>query len=282
MDGIIVLNKYKNYTSRDMVNLVSKELGIKKIGHAGTLDPLATGVLVLAINKGTKIIELLTYDKKEYIAEVKCGLLTDTLDITGNIVRKQEKYSLKEGQLMQILNSFIGKYMQEVPKYSAVKVNGKRLYEYARNHIEVELPKKEIEIKSIELLSIKEDSFTFKTCVSKGTYIRSLVRDIGDKLGILCTMSDLKRVKEGIFDINNSYTIDDIKNKNYKVLSIKEALANYRQIQVDDKLYFKIKNGNKLEDIWNVKDTCIFIYKNDVVGIYTKEKSILRVKKILI
>ena len=133
MDGVIVIDKEKGYTSRDIVNIVSKELKIKKIGHAGTLDPLATGVLVLAVNQGTKIIEYLTYDEKEYIAEAKCGIFTDTLDITGTILKEQKEFILDKVQLEKVLKSFLGKQMQEVPKYSAVRVNGKRLYEYARD-----------------------------------------------------------------------------------------------------------------------------------------------------
>lgn len=280
MDGIIIVNKEKNYTSRDIVNIVAKELKTKKVGHAGTLDPLATGVLVLAFNQGTKILEYLTYDEKEYIAEVKCGVLTDTLDITGEILEEHKIYQLQEETLKQVLNSFKGKYMQEVPKYSAVKVNGKRLYEYARKNEEVILPKKEVEIKEIELLSIKKDGFTFKTRVSKGTYIRSLIRDIGEKLEIFCTMSNLERTKEGIFSIEDAYTLDDIKEKNYKVTLLKDALCNYKQINIDEKLYTKIKNGNKLKDIWNVKDLCIFLCQDNVVGIYKKEDNLLKAQKI--
>lgn len=280
MDGIIVLNKEKGCTSRDVVNFVSKELKTKKVGHAGTLDPLATGVLVLAINQGTKIIEFLAYDEKEYIAEVKCGVLTDTLDITGKTLEIQTNYILDQEKVIQVLDSFKGKYMQEVPKYSAVKVKGKRLYEYARKQEEVLLPKKEVEIKEIELLDLRDDGFTFKTKVSKGTYIRSLIRDIGEKLKILCTMRNLKRTKEGIFDLEHAYTIEDIKNNKYQILSLKEALSNYRQIEVEESLYLKIKNGNKIEDQWHVKDLCIFLYQNQVVGIYRKEKDDLRAKKV--
>lgn len=280
MDGVIVIDKEKNYTSRDIVNIVSKELGTKKIGHAGTLDPLATGVLVLAMNQGTKIIEFLTYDEKEYIAEAKCGIFTDTLDITGEVLEENNNYVLEEETVKRVLNSFVGKYMQEVPKYSAVKVNGKRLYEYARKNEKVLLPKKEIEIKAIKLLNITKDTFTFKVKVSKGTYIRSLIRDISLKLNILCTMSNLRRTKEGIFTLEEASTLDDMKTNHYKILSLKEALCNYRQINVDEKIYSKIQNGNKLKDIWNVEDICIFLHNEEVIGIYQKENEILRAKKI--
>lgn len=280
MDGLIVLNKEKEYTSRDVDNIVSKELQVKKIGHAGTLDPLATGVLVLAVNQGTKILEFLVNKEKEYIAEVKCGIKTDTLDITGKVLEEQKDYVLSVKKVKQVLDTFKGKYMQEVPKYSAVKVNGKKLYEYARRQEEVELPKKEVNIKKIELLSIKEDGFTFKTTVSKGTYIRSLIRDIGDKLEIACTMSNLVRTKEDAFSIDQAYTIEDIKKKHYQIVSLKEALSTYQQISVEGALYFKIKNGNQLKDLWNIKEICVFLYQEQVVGIYKKEGDYLRAKKI--
>ena len=246
------------------------------------MDPLATGVLVVAINQGTKIIEFLTYDDKEYIAEVKCGIKTDTLDIEGNILEQNNNYILNENEVIKVLNSFIGKYLQEVPKYSAIKVNGKRLYEYARNNIEVKLPKKEVEIKDIELINIKKDTFTFKVKVSKGTYIRSLIRDIGEKLNILCTMSNLRRINEGIFNIEKSYRLEDVNKDNYEIMSLKEALANYKQIEVNEDLCFKIKNGNRIKDIWNIDDIVVFTYENKVIGIYENNKGILKSRKIIV
>ena len=280
MDGVLLINKEKDYTSRDIVNVVSKYLNTKKIGHAGTLDPLAKGLLVLAVNKATKIIEFLTYDDKEYIAEVKCGIKTDTLDITGNILEEDNHFVLEKEKLENILSSFIGKYMQEVPIYSSIKVSGKRLYQYAREKIEVVLPIREVEIKEIELLSISKDSFKFRTVVSKGTYIRSLIRDIGNRLNILCSMSNLKRVREGIFSINDSYTLKDVEEGNYKLLSIKDALINYMQIEVDESVYNKIKNGNKLKNIYNVSDLVVFTYNNEVVGIYENKDGVLRAKRV--
>jgi len=175
MNGIVLINKEKGKTSRDVVNLLSKKFNTRKVGHAGTLDPLATGLLIIGINNGTKILELLTMDEKEYIATVKIGIQTDTYDITGNIIEEKKDFSIDKEYLENTLKSFIGKYYQEVPKYSAVKINGKKLYEYARNGEEIELPKRFVEIKEIELLEFKEDEFKFKVLVSKGTYIRSLI-----------------------------------------------------------------------------------------------------------
>ena len=177
--GLIIVNKEKGYTSRDIVNIVGKVLDTKKIGHTGTLDPLATGVLVLGFNNATKIFELLFSDDKEYIAEVVMGYETDTLDIEGKVLKEDLNFNITEDNINDVLGSFKGTYMQEVPIYSAVKINGKKLYDYARNGEKVELPKREVCIKSIELLEFTNKSFTFKCTVSKGTYIRSLIREVG-------------------------------------------------------------------------------------------------------
>ena len=186
MDGILVVNKPIGYTSRDIVNIVGKILNIKKIGHTGTLDPIATGVLVLCIGKATKLVEILTSTEKEYIAEVTLGLNTDTLDNTGKILTEQIVHFEKE-QIVETLNSMLGFYNQEVPIYSAVKLNGKKMYEYARENKEINLPKRTVEIKKIELSSdIKYENgktiFEFRCLVSKGTYIRSLCEDIAKKM----------------------------------------------------------------------------------------------------
>ena len=269
MDGIILINKEKDYTSRDVVNIIGKYLNTKKVGHSGTLDPLATGVLVIAINKGLKVINLLTNLEKEYIVDVKFGIETDTLDITGNILNEDNNYSVTKEQLINVLNKFKITYQQEVPKYSAIKVNGKRLYEYARNNEEVTLPKKEVTIKEIELLEFNNNSFKFKTLVSKGTYIRSLIRDIGKELNILMTMSNLKRTKQGMFNIIDCNTLDDIKNNKFKVLSLKDVLSTYKMIEVTDELYNKIKNGTILENNYD-EDIIIFIKGKDVIAIYKR------------
>jgi len=272
MNGVLVINKPKDYTSRDIVNIVGKELGTSKVGHTGTLDPLATGVLVLPIGRALKISELLTSEKKEYIARVVLGYETDTLDVTGNIT-KTKKPTLTVDTLKEVLGSFIGKSMQEVPMYSAVKVKGKKLYEYARNDIKVTPPFKEIEIYSLELLDnpiVKKETieFTIKCQVSKGTYIRSLIRDIGYKLGTYGTMKELTRTKQGLFKIEDSYTIDDIKKGNYKLLSIREALPNIKVTKVEDKLLKKIKNGMKVDKFFNEDISLIVDSNNKEIAIY--------------
>ncbi len=269
MDGIILLNKEKGITSRDLVNKISKELGIKKVGHAGTLDPLATGLMIIGVGKGTKILDLLTLDTKEYIATVKMGIETDTLDITGNIVAKNENFIINREKILDALASFTKTYMQTVPKYSAVKINGKRLYNYARENKEIELPKRKITIYNLELIDLNLDKreFTFKTLVSKGTYIRSLIKDLGDYLNILMTMKDLIRIKSGKF------VLDQVSNN--KLISIKDAL-DYKIIKILNEAELKkVRNGNNIE-LNNVDDNRVILVDGDgkELAIYEKgEKS---------
>lgn len=272
MNGIILINKEKNYTSRDVVNIIGKCLHTKKVGHTGTLDPMAEGVLVICVGSATKLVDILTSNYKEYIAEVTLGVLTDTLDISGKVL-KEESISLSDEKIIKVINDMKGTYEQEVPIYSAVKVNGRKLYEYARNSEEVKLPKRMVDIKNIELASdIKHDCnkiiFSFKCMVSKGTYIRSLVRDIALNLGTIGVMSKLVRTKQGIFDIENCNIIDDIKNNKFKLYSINECLKDYYKVIVDSNLESKIRNGIILDNIYN-HDIVLFVNKKEeVIALY--------------
>ena len=275
--GVIVINKEKDMTSFDVVNEISHLFGIKKVGHTGTLDPLAEGVLIVCIGKATKIVELLTAKDKEYVAGVKLGIKTDSYDITGNVLDTKEVSELTN--LEEVVNSFKKTYLQEVPIYSAVKVDGKKLYEYARNNKEVELPKKEVTIKEIELLSKEKDTFTIRTLVSKGTYIRSLINDIGNELNTYATMTSLKRTKQGKVTINEAYKLSDIKDNNFNVYKIEETLE-YPVVKVNEELEYKITNGVKLDNTFDIKDKVIFVNKDDkLLGIYEKESGILKVWK---
>lgn len=271
MDNIIVVNKDKDYTSRDVVNVIGKIFNTKKVGHTGTLDPLATGVLIVCMNKALKVVDLITASDKEYIVKVVLGIDIDTLDITGNIINEC-RTNVNVDMVKSVLNSFIGKSIQEVPKYSAVKVNGKKLYEYARNGIDVELPKREIQIFDIELISDIDivdghQEFSFRVKVSKGTYIRSLIRDIGVKLGCFACMKELTRTKQGKFSIDESYTLNDIKNGNYKLLNIKDVI-DIEKVVVSDNMLFKIKNGMILDKFF-ISDKALILDNNcNEIGIY--------------
>ena len=273
-NGILMVNKPSGITSRDVVNIVGKTLNTKKVGHTGTLDPMATGVLVLCLGNALKVCELITANDKEYIAKVILGIETETLDTTSPIINTKKTNITKE-EIEKILNSFKGSYLQEVPKYSAVKINGKKLYEYAREGKEIELPKKMVTIYDIQLVSditYYNDTTTFyiKTTVSKGTYIRSLIRDIGYKLNTYGCMDSLERTRQGIFNIDNSNTLEEIKNNNYKLLSIEESLPNIPLVEVDNKTLFKIKNGVKLKKFFD-GDMAIIKDKNKVVAIYKND-----------
>ena len=275
--GIILVNKEKDMTSFDVVNEISHLLGIKRVGHTGTLDPLAEGVLLVAIGKATKVVELLTATYKEYIATVKLGIKTDTLDITGKVLEQKEVPNLEN--LDEVLNSFKKTYLQEVPIYSAVKVNGKKLYEYARNNEQVELPKKTVTIKEVELLDKTEDTFKFKTLVSKGCYIRSLINDIGNELNTYATMTELTRTKQGKVSIEETKTLKDIKNGNFKLYEIDEVLE-IPVIAVDSVQEQKIRTGQKINNDYNIKEKVIF-KDNDgfILGIYESKDGLLSVWK---
>ena len=266
MNGIIVINKPKDYTSRDIVNIVSKKLNTKKVGHTGTLDPLATGVLVLPIGRALKVSELLTSNTKEYIAEVILGYETDMLDITGTEIKRNIPSVTKE-ELLKVLKSYIGKYNQEVPLYSAVKVGGRKLYEYARSGTPVIPPSKEVEVYSLELISDLKH-ITIRCEVSKGTYIRSLIRDIAYSLNTYGTMKNLIRTRQGIFTLKDAYTLKDIEENNYKLLSIKECLPNIKTTVIEEPLLTKVKNGMVLDKFFEENMSLLLDKEGKEIAIY--------------
>ena len=268
MNGILVLYKEKGYTSRDVVNIIGKELCTKKVGHTGTLDPMATGVLVICVGQGLKLVELLTDHDKEYLAKIRLGIETDTLDFTGNILKDEKIKNYTKVEVEEVLRSFVGKIKQTVPKYAAVKVNGKKLYEYARNGEEVVLPVRDVEIYDLKLVSdVKNNEFYIKCHVSKGTYIRSLVRDIGYALGTVATMVELERTKLGKFSLEDTYTIDDIRECMYSILSIDEVL-DLPKIVVDKKLEKKISNGCVLDKFFDDDMAMVMNKNNQLLAIY--------------
>ena len=269
MNEILLINKDKDYTSRDIVNIISKKFNTKKVGHFGTLDPLATGLLIIGIGKYTKIQKLFSKEDKTYEVEVLIGTSTTTYDITGDIISKKDIIVNKD-YLINSLKSFKKTYVQEVPIYSAVKVNGKKLYNYARNNEKVILPKKEVSVYDISNISIekKEDSYylSFTIKVSKGFYIRSLINDLSKLTNIPMCMSNLKRIKIDNFDIKKSYTIEDINNDNYKFCDINSVL-NFKKVEVDDTLEKKVLNGALIDNIYN-EDIILFTKNNKLLVAY--------------
>lgn len=283
MNGILVINKEIGYTSRDVVNIVSKELNTKKVGHTGTLDPMASGVLVLCIGQALKVVELLTNHDKEYVAGITLGIATDTLDMEGKVIKK-ETPNLSSKQILETVKSFKGEYIQEVPKYSALKVNGKKLYDYARKNIDVVLPKRKVTINNINIMDDIEYSgntirFKIKCSVSKGTYIRSLVRDIGDKLGVPAVMNSLIRTKQGIFKLEDAISIEDIRNGKFKLIDITNAFPDIEKIVVDDNMAFKIKNGVILDKFFDDNLAFIFDKNNKLIALYKNDDNKAKVYK---
>lgn len=271
--GILIVNKPKDYTSRDVVNVISKIFQTKKVGHSGTLDPLASGVLVICLGRYTKLVDLLTSLNKEYIANIKLGISTDTLDTTGEILLKED-FNTTQEEIEMVFNKFIGNYKMEVPIYSAIKVKGKKLYQYARNKEEVVLPVKNVQIYDLKLLEYNNDTIRFKTKVEKGTYIRSLIRDICKELKTVGVMSELTRTKQGNFKIEDAYTLEEIKNGNYKLLSIKEAI-NISTYELSEDEYFKVKNGNKIS--LDLEDKCVLLmHKDEEIAVYKKDNDVYK------
>ena len=252
MDGIIIINKEKNWTSNDVVQKIKGKFH-EKVGHTGTLDPLATGVIPVLIGKGTLLSKYLVNHDKEYIATIKLGEKTSTGDLEGDVIEKQnvDDFILEENFVNSKLKKFVGIITQTPPIYSAIKVNGTKLYEYARKGQNIEIPKRNIEIYNIGLISIskKEYEIRYKVHCSKGTYIRTLCEDIAKELGTVGFMKDLQRVRVGDFSIDNSLKISEIDSnekleKNF--ISIEKFFYNKESIELDDIDLKKFLNGVKI------------------------------------
>ncbi len=247
IDGIVVINKEKGYTSHDVVNVVRKILNTRKVGHTGTLDPEAEGVLPICIGKGTKVSDMLMFSDKEYIAGIKLGVATDTQDIWGEVVNTSDK-QVTEDEIRRVISSFVGDITQLPPMYSAIKVNGKKLYEYAREGKDVERKERRVTIYSIDVLSLG-DEIKIKVACSKGTYIRTLINDIGERLGTYACMSSLVRTKSSVFTIENAVSLDELKayaengTAHEHIMSIDSVFEAYPKLILDDEQAFRITNG---------------------------------------
>lgn len=254
LDGIIILNKQKGCTSHDVV-AKTKKLLKEKVGHTGTLDPNAAGVLPLLVGQGTKLSAYLIEHDKEYIATLKLGEKRDTADSEGSIIeeRQIDYSSLQKENVEKVLQSFIGKQEQIPPMYSAIKINGKKLYEYARKNEKIEVKSRSIEIYKMELIDIVKSTIVFKVQCSKGTYIRSLCEDIAEKLDTVGYMQELKRTKVGKFDINDSITIEELEQNiedsefiNKHFITIENYFEDKQSIQLNERKLSLFLNGVKL------------------------------------
>ena len=277
MDGIIVINKPKNCTSHDVVRKAKKILN-EKVGHTGTLDPNATGVLPLLVGKGTQISKYLINHDKTYEAVLKLGEKTDTADVEGQTIETKEVQpsNLEKENVERVLNSLIGKQEQTPPIYSAIKVNGKKLYEYARHGESVQIEPRTIEIYNMELIKIENQEITYKVHCSKGTYIRTLCEQIADKLGTVGYMKELKRIQVGGFRIEDSATIEQLENNVDKYfITIEKYFENCPQIQLNTKKLQLFLNGVQLT--YELEDGIYRIYSDDkFIGIGTIKDKLLK------
>ena len=247
MDGFINVYKEKGQTSHDVVNKVRKIFATRKVGHTGTLDPNATGVLPIAVNNATKVIEYMEHDDKTYVAELTLGIITDTEDIWGNIL-EENSVNVTKDEIEDAIKSFIGKQKQVPPMYSALKINGKKLYELAREGKVIEREAREIEIFDIEEIEVIENKVSFKVHCSKGTYIRTLCKDIGEKLGCGATMSALKRVQSGGFTIDTAVKLSELEEDKEKyILDLEIPLRKFSVIELNEEDGRRYINGIKLK-----------------------------------
>lgn len=250
MNAVVVLNKPKGFTSQDAVTKVKKIIKTKKAGHAGALDPLATGVLLVCLNEATKITPFLMELDKEYVFKARFGIATDSYDAEGKIVKVVENFELERSKVEETLKKYTGEIMQLPPMYSAVKVEGTPLYKLARKGIEVERKPKKVKIHSIKIEEFAPPFITFRVLCSKGTYVRTLCHDIGEELGVGAHIVELVRTKVGKFKIEEATDFESLKNSNFSkkgILTIDEALYFLHSVTLPEQLKLRFINGNSVK-----------------------------------
>ncbi|MFY8255982.1 tRNA pseudouridine(55) synthase TruB [Clostridium perfringens] len=251
MNGVINIYKNTGMTSFDVVAIVRRVAKMKKVGHTGTLDPAASGVLPVCLGKATKIIDYIMENKKVYRVNLKLGMVTDTYDLEGEVLREEDASHIIKDEILNCINSFLGTIDQVPPMYSALKQNGVRLYELARQGIEVHREARKITIYSIENIKIESnDNIQMDVCCSKGTYIRSLCYDIGEKLNVGATMTALERIQNGTFTKEEAINIEDLTEELLEkhIISIEKALDSFEKITVNEKFGKLLRNGVKVFD----------------------------------
>lgn len=265
-NGILNIDKPQGITSHDVVDIIRKIFPNMKVGHTGTLDPIATGVLPICIGKATKLSNELLSENKKYYVKMLLGVETDTYDITGRIVFANT-LEYDDIYIKERIKRFIGKQMQIPPKYSAIKVNGKKAYEYARKDEKIELKPREIEIFDIDdiKVNLRKRQVSFVVSCTKGTYVRSLVHDIGIKLGCGATMTELRRLKTGNFDIDDSIELYEFLKFDYldmldKIISIEDLYKDSKKINLNDKEYDKFLNGMEIKT--EISEGIVRVYQN--------------------
>jgi tRNA pseudouridine55 synthase len=245
MNGFLNINKPKDITSFGVVKHIREVLKVKKAGHAGNLDPNATGVLVLGTGKATKFLPFVVQLEKEYVATVKFGLLTDTLDSTGEVLMHKDVPKLERKAVEEVLKEFVGEIDQVPPSYSALKFQGKRLYELAREGVLVSSKPKRVIVRRIELMELEEDELTLRVTCSKGTYLRSLARDLGERLGTLGIIQDLVRMKVGHFTLKDAVPMDD-PGLAEKIIPLEQGLTHMPEVYITDRAGQYFRHGNRI------------------------------------
>lgn len=283
MNGIIIVDKPQGKTSHDIVYAIRRLTGIKKVGHTGTLDPMATGVLPICIGSATKVSDMLTLSDKGYTAEFVLGKTTDTLDAEGTVLTETE-VNLTEDEIRAAIMSFVGETEQIPPMYSAIKQNGKKLYELARQGIEVERKARKVTINSIDILEINGGSITIDVSCSKGTYIRTLCADIGEKLGTGAYMTKLRRTKTGMFDISESHTLEELGTLKSETGTLNEGTLKSVLIPVD-KIFEEypeiILNEKQKKSVTNGVRMTYKGKENQSYRVYDEDKNFLCISKII-
>ena len=291
MNGVLNIFKPKGMSSFDAVRVVKKVAGTKKVGHTGTLDPEATGVLPICIGKATKIIDYIMDSEKVYEVTLKLGIRTTTYDLEGEVLEERDPSHLTEEEILNAINSFKGEYSQIPPMYSALKQNGVRLYELARKGIEVERKGRLVNIYNLEDIKINNPYISMKVTCSKGTYIRSLCYDIGEKLGVFATMTQLNRAKTSVFSQEKSININELTKENINdyILSMEEALEKYDKIIVNKKYVKLLVNGVRVADGRFTKDKVInnklyrvYDDENNFIGLGERNDAGFKIEKLLI
>ena len=250
MNGILLIDKPAGWTSNDVVQKLRGILKERRIGHAGTLDPLATGLLTVFVGRATRAVEFAEGDEKRYLAGLRLGVTTDTQDITGNILplaKPESEAVVSEEKLSQVLQQFHGKQLQIPPMYSAVKVNGQRLYKIARCGGEIERKPREITVYEIKLSGRENTDFLLDVRCSKGTYVRTLCHEIGQALGCGACMSSLRRLESGAFSVQQAYRLEDVQNGRYSLIPVDRLFQKYPQTTVDAYQEKKIRNGQSFQ-----------------------------------
>lgn len=274
ISGSLLISKEIGLTSRQEVNNVSRRLNEKKAGHIGTLDPFADGLLVVLLGSSTKIAPFLEVMDKKYLATLKLGEKTDTGDLTGKVIESKEIPVLTKENIVKTLKTFLGEQVQIPPMFSALKVNGKELYKYAREGKEIERKERHINIFNIDLVNFEKDEITFIAKVSKGTYIRTLGEDIAEKLGTVGHLTKLTRLEVGPYSLENAKRSSEVSEKD--LIPISKMLAHLKSFEVEGELAKKAKNGMHfrllIEDkeiLLKDKDGIIALYKREDNGVYS-------------